>query len=120
MNLLLGVGMLAAAALLFAWAYGKARSPAPSSWTRKDSAMIPITLVFTTFFTIGIGFIATGLLNIGPELVDLGPAGAAAVALAAGVSIWLTRRLSFNHGGLRPHTSRLQAPAEDTGPAKAA
>lgn len=120
MNLLLGVGLLAAAALLFGWAYGKARRPAPSSWTRKDSAMISITIVFATLFTIGIGFIATGLLNIGPELVDLGPTGVAAVALVAGGSIWLTRRVSFSHGGLRPDTSRPQVPAKDTGPAKAA
>ncbi|WP_432255518.1 hypothetical protein [Limimaricola sp. AA108-03] len=120
MNLLLGVGMLAAAALLFAWAYGKARKPVPARWTRKDSAMISITLMFATFFTIGIGFFATALLNIGPEFVELGLIGAAAVALGGGGSIWLARRLAFNHGELRPHTSPLQAPIDNTGPAKAA
>lgn len=119
MNLLLGVGMLAAAGILFAWAYGKTRSPAPPGWTRRDSAMIPITLVFTASFTLGIGFAGTGLYNIGQEFVELGPSGAAAVVLIAGGGIWLTRHLSNNHGR-RPHANRLQAPNGDVEPAKAA
>lgn len=120
MNLLLGVGMLAAAVTLFAWIYGNTRSPAPPGWTRRDSVMIPVILVFTGSFTFGVGFTGVGLFSLGRELAELGFSGTAAVVLIAVGGAWLTRRLSTAHAGRRPQAGKPQPALGEVEPAKAA
>lgn len=67
MNAILGVGMLAVSALLFAWAYGQFRRPRPKSWTLGDLGGVSVTLTIVILTMFGVFHLGAFLFNLESE-----------------------------------------------------
>lgn len=67
MNAVLGVGLLAASVLLFAWTYGHFRRPQPKAWAKSDFAATATTLMITCLFAFALVFLGDFLVNLGAE-----------------------------------------------------
>lgn len=67
MNAIIGVGLLAVTALLFAWSYGQFLRPQPKAWTRGDFAAVSITLTLVCLFTFSLAYLGVFLFNIASE-----------------------------------------------------
>ena len=93
MNLLLGVGSLAAAVIAFTWALAATRRTDPPRWAHHQGVTGAFALTFTMLFTVGAGLVVAGLFNLGAELKQLGPLGDAALLALAGGGIWATRHM---------------------------
>jgi len=83
MNLSLGVGTLAVATLVFAWAYGAHRRPQPAAWTRTILSML-LCVALVESYALGSGFILIAAVNPATlidasNLVELPVAGALAL-----------------------------------------
>jgi len=59
MNTAYGVGLLAATAIVFAWAYGQYRRPQPQGWTKSEAITVTLTLFMTALLSFGISFLGT-------------------------------------------------------------
>lgn len=68
MNILLGVGVLAATVMLFCWTYGAHRRPQRAAWADWPGCSMLACVGFTILGPIGVGFVIKGLLN---PLADL-------------------------------------------------
>jgi drug/metabolite transporter (DMT)-like permease len=93
MNAVIGVLLLAAAAVFFSWAYNQLRRPAPSAWARWDVSAQIIVFVWVAATTAGIGFLAMAISAFDTEP----PTGAqysviAATVLAAFALRYLLKR----------------------------
>jgi predicted permease len=67
MYAMIGVGMLVATALLFAWAYGQFLRPHPKAWTRGDAGAITITLTIVCLFSFALAFLGSFLFDLDSE-----------------------------------------------------
>ncbi|SLN38625.1 hypothetical protein [Oceanibacterium hippocampi] len=82
MNAAIGIGLLAATAILFAWAYGQYRRPAPAPWTRIESLSIAVVLAIVSMICFGLAFLGSFALDLSAETgwtADLVTAGVALV-----------------------------------------
>ncbi|WP_022730015.1 hypothetical protein [Fodinicurvata sediminis] len=123
MNAILGVGMLAATALLFALAYGQFRRPNPGAWTQSDLGGLAVILPLVVLFMFGVFHLAVFLFNLESETRWL------EIAAVAGVSLlvcWLAvprlmapaLRAARSPSALGSASAdRLPAPANDPRPA---
>ncbi|MGI1660948.1 hypothetical protein ACRDNQ_01805 [Palleronia sp. KMU-117] len=93
MNLPLGVGLLAAAIVMFTWALAATRRTDPPRWARHQGVTGAFALGFTMLSTVGAGFLIAGLFDLGAELRQLGLTGSVALVGIAGGGIWATQRL---------------------------
>ena len=59
----LGVSLLSAAAILFAWAYAAHRRPVPARWTGREFLSSGICIVITALLPIGGGSVAVAVLD---------------------------------------------------------
>jgi Na+/H+ antiporter NhaD/arsenite permease-like protein len=99
MNAVIGVLLLAAATVLFSWAYNQLRRPTPSAWARQDAQIIVFIWVAAT--TSGIGFLAMAISAFDTEP----PTGAQYSVIAATVVVAFALRYL-----LKRQWRRLQAP----------
>lgn len=104
MYAMLGVGLLAVAALVFAWAYGQFLRPRPRAWTRGDLAAVTVTLTVVCLSVFAVALLGTFLFNLASETRWL---EIAAVTGGALVVCWFL-------------VPRLAAPALQTAKAQAA
>ena len=81
MNAVIGVLLLAAATVLFSWAYNQLRRPTPSAWARWDVSAQIIVFIWVAATTSGIGFLAMAISAFDTEP----PTGAQYSAIAATV-----------------------------------
>ena len=93
MNLLIGVGSLAAAAILFSWAFELTRRPDSPGWLQHEGVTGAVALVCTMAFPLGAGFLIIGLLDVNSELRELGVFGTAAVLAISAGGVWVTHRI---------------------------
>jgi hypothetical protein len=93
MYLGVGVSLLSAAVLLFAWAYAAHRWPVPARWTQREFLSSGICIVITGLFPVGLGCIFAAFLDPAASMRSLGPASLALILVSLAVG-WLgTRRL---------------------------
>jgi hypothetical protein len=83
MNTAYGVGLLAATAIVFAWAYGQYRRPQPRHWTKSEALTVTLTLFITALLSFGVSFLGTAVANFESETHLL------EAAIVAGVSLVL-------------------------------
>lgn len=67
MNTAYGVGLLAATAIVFAWAYGQYRRPQPRRWTKSEAITVTLTLFMTALLSFGVSFLGTAAANFENE-----------------------------------------------------
>lgn len=67
MNMAYGVGLLAATAIVFAWAYGQYRRPQPGRWTKSEFATVALTLFMTALLSFGVAFLGTAAASFENE-----------------------------------------------------
>ena len=91
MNLLIGVSLLAAAAILFSWAFEQTRRPDSSKWMKHEGVTGAFALLCTMAFPLGLGFLIMGIFNVNSELRELGLFGSVAVIAISAVGIVVTR-----------------------------
>jgi Na+/H+ antiporter NhaD/arsenite permease-like protein len=81
MNAVIGVLLLAAATVLFSWAYSQLRRPSPRAWARWDVSAQIIVFIWVAATTSGIGLLAMAISAFDTEP----PTGAQYSAIAATV-----------------------------------
>ena len=101
MNAVIGVLLLAAATVLFSWAYNQLRRPTPSAWARWDVSAQIIVFIWVAATTSGIGFLAMAISALDTEP----PTGAQYFVIAATVVVAFALRYLLKH-----QWRRLQAP----------
>jgi hypothetical protein len=67
MNAVIGVLLLAAATVLFSWAYNQLRRPIPSAWARWDVSAQVIVFIWVAATAAGIGFLAMAISALDTE-----------------------------------------------------
>jgi hypothetical protein len=67
MNAVIGVLLLAAATVLFSWAYNQLRRPTPSAWARWDLSAQIIVFIWVVAIIAGIGFLAMAIAAFDTE-----------------------------------------------------
>lgn len=67
MNAVIGVLLLAAATVLFSWAYNQLRRPDPSAWARQDVSAQVIVFIWVTAIAAGVGFLAKAISGLETE-----------------------------------------------------
>ena len=119
MDLLIGVGSLATAAILFSWAFEQTRRPDSPGWLQHEGVTGAVALVCTMAFPLGIGFLIIGLLDVNSELRELGPFGIAAVLAISAGGIWMRRRIvqQARRGRHRPGNLAVSAAKPTPDPA---
>ncbi len=93
MNLLLGVGFLAAAIIMFMWAFASTRRPDPPRWVRHESVTGGLALVFTMLLPLGPGFLIAGIADLDSQLKELGFSGIALLIAMTWGALWTMRSL---------------------------
>lgn len=63
MTFLLGVGLLSASIVLYAWAFGFYRRPNPPRWTENDWITMALTIGVTFIMPLGAGIVLTALIQ---------------------------------------------------------
>jgi hypothetical protein len=101
MNAVIGVLLLAAATVLFSWAYNQLRRPTPSAWARQDVSAQIIVFIWVTAVAAGVGFLAKAVSAFDTEP----PTGAQYSVIAAIVVAAIALRYL-----LKRQWRRLQAP----------
>ena len=77
----LGVGLLAAAVLLFAWTYGQFQRPQPKAWTQGEFAAVSLTLAVTCLLAFSLASLGNFLVNLDTETRWLEAGATLAVAV---------------------------------------
>ena len=127
MNILLGVGVLAATALLFAFAYGAHLRPVPARWTRWPGTSMLVCVVLTTAGPTGLGLLIKGLINPIADLAQMALIEIVVVATISALAVMMVPVLMLPARG---HSARrvvggnapanLQTPPEGHEPKLAA
>lgn len=116
MDLLIGVGSLATAAILFSWAFEQTRRPDSPGWLQHEGVTGAVALVCTMAFPLGLGFLIMGLLDVNSELRELGPIGIAAVLAISAGGVLVTRRIVQQARRARHRRSDLAVSAAKSTP----
>jgi hypothetical protein len=111
------VVLLSAAMLLFAWAYGAHRRPAPPVWTRSGTLVMLICVAITCGFGFGTGYLAAFLLNLTSQLGQIGLVEAAVMIGALALAVLGTPLLMARGGSGPAPVTRAAGPAARPGPA---
>lgn len=80
MDILLGVGVLAATCLLFALGYGGHRRTVPAGWTKWPGASMLISVALVLMGPVGLGFLVKAATMPAYEMATLSLTGLAIVA----------------------------------------
>ncbi len=67
MNTAHGVGLLAATAIVFAWAFGQYRRPQPRAWTKSETPTVALSLFMTALLCFGVSFLVSAAANLKAE-----------------------------------------------------
>ena len=109
----LGVGLLAAAALLFAWAYAAHRRPVPARWTGREFLSSGICIVITAVLPVGCGYLAVAVLDPAGTVRSLEPISLGLMALSVAAAWALIPRLlrSVPAGASAPGAAPPRSPS---------
>ena len=93
MYLAWGVGLLSAAALLFAWACAAHRRPIPARWTSREFLSSGICIVITALLPIGGGYVAVAAFDPAGTIRSLNAVSLGLLVLSVALAWGLIPRL---------------------------
>ncbi len=93
MYLEVGVVLLAAAVLVFAWGYAQHRRAVPARWTRSGFLSSGFTLIVVAVAPAAAGSLAMAAFDPATVLATLDPIGIAAMVAAVALTLWAMPRL---------------------------
>lgn len=120
----IGAVLMASAIVVFAWAYGQYRRPAPARWTVSEGITVALVMFMMSLLTFGMGMIVRAVLDsntLSMRLLDVAiMVGAFVVALALVPLLTRPARIGQATEPLVPIFSGTAAamppPANETGP----
>lgn len=87
MDILLGLGTLAATGLLLSFAYGAHRRPTSAKWTRIPGLSMLTCVTLTLMGPVGLGFLIKAAITPGQELASLSAVSMTVTAALVAVAV---------------------------------